>query len=299
MSNQLKGVLMAAGSAGLWGLMGIFTRVLSAADYTSLEVAYLRCLLTGIGLLAFHGLLHPQVLRTDRRGAGISLLFGALTYTIGFLSYAFSVQRIPVAMAAVLSFMSPVWVCLIGLVVFKDRIAPRQMAAIALCLLGAVLITNLLGVQDMRFDLLGMVAAVLNGLGVALQLLVPRYFAKCVQRDTMLAYGFLGAAAVLGLFADHGRILRSLSGPGGLTIAANILMLCVFCTLVGNLFVLHSASYIGPAASSTLSALEVVVSTVVGVLLFRETLSPAQLLGGVIIVTASLGMELRKVPETV
>lgn len=299
MPERLKGILLASTGASLWGLMGIFTRTLGDAGYGSVEIAYLRCLLAGIGLMAFYAVKNPQVLRVDKGGLCISLLFGAVTFSVGFLSYAFALQRIPVAMAAVLSFMSPVWVCLIGRVVFRDRIAPRQMAAIALCLLGAVLITNLLGVQDMRFDLLGMAAAVLNGLGVALQLLVPRYFAQRVQRDAMLAYGFLGAAAVLGLFAGHGRILRSLAGPGGITVAASILILCVFCTLVGNLFVLHSASYIGPAASSTLSALEVVVSTAVGVLLFHETLSPTQLLGGVIIVTAALGMELRKVPETV
>lgn len=292
MSNQLKGVLMAAGSAGLWGLMGIFTRVLSAADYTSLEVAYLRCLLTGIGLLAFHGLLHPQVLRTDRRGVGISLLFGALTYTIGFLSYAFSVQRIPVAMAAVLSFMSPVWVCLIGLAVFKERIQARQAVSIGCCLLGAVLITNLLGSRDLRFDPLGMLGGVMNGVGIAMQVSVPRYFADRYSRDTMLTYGFAGAAGFMALFADHGKILRSFTAPGGLAVLGSVLALGIPCTLIANICFVKSSCYIKPAATCILAALEVVVSTVVGAVMFRETLTPVQLLGGVIIVAASLGMEL-------
>lgn len=291
MSNRLKGIIMAAGSAGLWGLMGIFTRSLSAADYTSLEVAYLRCLLTGIGLLIFHGIRDPQVLRVERRGIGISLLFGALTYTCGFLGYAFAVQRIPVAMAAVLSFMSPVWVCLIGLVVFRERVLKKQALSIAFCILGAVMITNLLG-GELRFDLLGILGALLNGVGIAAQVSVPRYFADRYQRDTMLTYGFVGASALMALFADHSKILHSFTGPGGLEVLGSVLALGIPCTLIANICFVKSSCYVKPTTTCILSALEVVVSTIVGVVMFQETLTPVQMAGAVIIVAASLGTEL-------
>jgi hypothetical protein len=35
---------------------------------------------------------------------------------------------------------------------------------------------------------------VVNGIGVALQILLPKFFAKDYGRDTLLVYGFLGAA---------------------------------------------------------------------------------------------------------
>lgn len=148
---------------------------------------------------------NPQVLRVGKQGVLTSIIFGVLTYTAGFLGYAFSIERIPVAMSAVLSFMSPVWVCLIGLVVFRERVQRKQVISIAFCLLGAVLITNLLGVQEMRFDMLGMLAAILNGVGIAAQVSVPRYFSGRYERDTMLTYGFLGASAFMALFVDHGK----------------------------------------------------------------------------------------------
>lgn len=291
MSDRLKGIIMAAGSAGLWGLMGIFTRSLSEADYTSLEVAYLRCLLTGVGLLVFHGVRDPRVLRVERKGILISLLFGALTYTCGFLGYAFAVQRIPVAMAAVLSFMSPVWVCLIGLVVFRERVRGKQAVSIVFCILGAVMITNLLG-GALRFDALGILGALLNGVGIAAQVSVPRYFAGRYRRDTMLTYGFLGASALMALFADHGKILRSFTAPGGLEVLGCVLALGIPCTLIANICFVKSSCYVKPTTTCILSALEVVVSTIVGVALFRETLTPVQMAGAVVIVAASLGTEL-------
>lgn len=297
MNNRVRGILMAAGGAGLWGLMSIFSRVLSAADYTSLEIAYVRCLIAGVGLALINGRKDSAILRVSRRGIVTSLLFGAVTYTVGFLSYAYSVERIPAAMTAVLSFTSPIWTCLIGLVVFREKVRGKKIFAIICCLFGAALITNLIGAQELRFDLLGMGAAVMNGVGIALQVCVPRYFEKQYRKDTMLTYGFLGAAGFMALFVDHGKILGSFSGPGGLQVLASVLALSVFCTLVANTIFVKSASYVEPATTTILSALEVVVGAIVGLLLFHETLSFLQIVGAVIIVGASLGMELAEKPS--
>ena len=296
MNHRMKGILMAAGGAGLWGLMSIFSRALNAADYTSLEIAYIRCLVAGIGLALIHWKKDPTILKVSGKGIITSLMFGAVTYTIGFLSYAYSVERIPAAMTAVLSFTSPIWTCLIGVLVFRERVRGKKIVAILCCLFGAALITNLIGAQNLRFDLLGMGAAVLNGVGIAFQVCVPRYFEKQYRKDTMLTYGFLGAAAFMALFVDHGKILSSFTGPGGMKILLSALALSVFCTLVANTIFVKSASYVEPATTTILSALEIVVGAVVGVLLFGEILSPVQIIGAVIIVAASLGMELAEKP---
>lgn len=301
MNNRMKGIIMAAGGAGLWGLMSIFSRVLSAADYTSLEIAYVRCLIAGIGLALINGKKDPSILRVSKKGIIISLIFGAVTYTIGFLSYAYSVERIPAAMTAVLSFTSPIWTCLIGLAVFRERVKGKKIFAIICCLIGAALITNLVGVQDLRFDLLGMGAAVLNGVGIAFQVCVPRYFEKQYRKDTMLTYGFLGAAGFMALFVDHEKIIGSFQSPGGMKVLLSVLALSVFCTLIANTIFVKSASYVEPATTTILSALEVVVGAIVGLVLFHETLTFLQIVGAVIIVAASLGMELaeKPVPEKI
>ena len=297
MNNRIKGIIMAAGGAGLWGLMSIFSRALNAADYTSLEVAYIRCLVAGIGLALINGKKDPSILRVGKDAVITSLLFGTVTFTIGFLSYAYSVERIPAAMTAVLSFTSPIWTCLIGVIVFHERVRGKKIFAIACCLLGAVLITDLLGAQELRFDLLGMGAAVLNGVGLALQVCVPRYFENRYRKDTMLTYGFLGAAGFMALFVDHGKIIGSFFGPGGVRVLLSALALSVLCTLVANTIVVKSASYVSSATTTILASMEIVVGSLVGLLLFHETLSFLQIVGAVIIVAASLGMELVEKPS--
>ena len=296
MNHRIKGIIMAAGGAGLWGLMSIFSRVLGAAEYTSLEIAYVRCLIAGIGLALINWKKDPAILRVSKRAVITSLLFGTVTFTIGFLSYAYSVQRIPAAMTAVLAFTSPIWTCLIGVFVFHERVGGKKIFAIACCLLGAVLITDLLGAQGLRFDLLGMGAGILNGVGLAIQVCVPRYFEKQYRKDTMLTYGFLGAAAFMALFVDHGKIIGSFFGPDGLKTLLSVLALCVLCTLVANTIVVKSASYVNSATTTILASMEIVVGAIVGLLLFGEMLTFLQIVGAVIIVVASLGMELAEKP---
>jgi hypothetical protein len=172
----------------------------------------------------------------------------------------------------------------------------QKIFAIICCLFGAALITNLVGARDLRFDLLGMGAAVMNGVGIAMQVCVPRYFEKQFRKDTMLTYGFLGAAGFMALFVDHGKIIGSFTGPGGMKVLLSALALSVFCTLVANTIFVKSASYVEPATTTILSALEVVVGAIVGLLLFREVLTAIQIVGAVIIVVASLGMELAEKP---
>ena len=81
MNHRIKGIIMAAGGAGLWGLMSIFSRVLGAADYTSLEIAYVRCLIAGIGLALINGRKDPSVLRVSKKGIVTALVFGAVILT--------------------------------------------------------------------------------------------------------------------------------------------------------------------------------------------------------------------------
>ena len=135
-------------------------------------------------------------------------------------------------------------------------------------------------------DLIGILAGILNGFGVALQIMIPRYFSKRLNKDTMLVYGFLGAAAIL-LFTTDFKSSSFAVNTGN--VIFNIFMTCVICTMVANVSFVKSTQYIGTTTSSILSALEVVVGAVAGFLILNESLSFLQIIGAVIVVCCALG----------
>lgn len=275
--------------ASLWGVMGIFVRGLSASGYSSYDIAFLRCLLAGIGFFLFKAITQPRVLTINLKGLCICFLYGILAYAMGFVCYGIAVERIPVAVATVLMFMSPVWVAVLGVLVFKEKLEKQTVLVILICILGAAMVADVFGSAGGSMDIIGILAGIVNGFGVALQIMIPRYFVKKYERDTMLVYGFLGAAVGLAFLTDFKTIGTSLQGAEAVSVIVSVLCLGLLCTMVANVSVVKATAYINTTTCSILSSLEVVVGAVVGILIFHESMSVFQVIGAVIVVCASLG----------
>ena len=85
----------------------------------------------------------------------ICLLYGAVAYSISFVSYSVAVSRIPVGVATVLMFMSPIWVAILGRFMFGEKLPKSKMVTILICLIGAVFVANLIGGGDIKLDGIG------------------------------------------------------------------------------------------------------------------------------------------------
>lgn len=287
--NSMKGMMLVILGASLWGVMGIFVRGLSASGYSSYDIAFLRCLLAGIGFFLFKAITQPRVLKINFKGLCICFLYGILAYAMGFVCYGIAVERIPVAVATVLMFMSPIWVVVLGVLVFKEKLGKQTVLVILICILGAAMVADVFGSAGGSMDIIGILAGIINGFGVALQIMIPRYFVKKYERDTMLVYGFLGAAVGLAFLTDFKTIGVSLQGAGAASVIVNVLCLGLLCTMVANVSVVKATAYINTTTCSILSSLEVVVGAVVGILIFHESMSVLQVIGAVVVVCASLG----------
>ena len=293
MSNRQKGVFMAVLCPCLWGLMGIFVREITGAGISVVGVSFFRCATSGLLLLLYFALRKPSALRTDWRGALTCACYGIVAYSVSFVTYSVSVSRIPVAVATILMFLCPVWVTLFSILLFRDRVDRQKVLAIAVCLCGAVLSADLLSVGAVRLDVLGMLMGILNGMGAAMQIVVPRYFSGRYSKDTMLVYGFLGAALALLVFLDPGEIVTAFQTTDApLKLGLNILVISAICTMVANVAFVKSTEYIDGTETSILSALEVVVGSLAGLLVYHEALKPLQVVGMVLVIAGSLSTQI-------
>lgn len=296
MNQRKKGILLAIITAVMWGIMGIFVRDLSGFQFSNIEISFFRCALAGAAYFIFLLATKPKALKIDLKGLIICIVYGAVAYSISFVSYSVAVSRIPVGVATVLMFMSPIWVAILGVVMFREKLEKRKILTIAVCFFGAVLVANLIGAGDIQLDGIGIFAGIVNGIGVALQILLPKFFAKNYDRDTLLVYGFLGAALVLAFGMDFTAVSSHIAATPTFNLIWDLFGIGILCTMVANVACVKSTQYVEATTTSILSALEVVVGTIVGFLVFHEHLTALQLLGAVIIVVGAIGSELRKNP---
>ena len=295
MKSKQKGIVLAIIAAFLWGIMGIFVRV-ARDSIGPLEISFFRCIITGLVFLAFLAVTKPSALHVSGKGLLICVLYGAVAYSLSFTTYSLSVTRLPVAVATILMYLSPVWVTLLSVIVFHDKPSKNGILAIVICLVGAVLSADLLSMGQIRLDPLGILMGIINGFGMALQILIPRYFADRYSKDTMLVYGFLGAALVLGFFVDFGQIGAALTADSRLEFLGAILMLSVLCTMVANISYVKSSDYITASESSILGALEVVVGSLAGFLVYHEQLKLLQFLGMVLVIGGAIISQMPEKP---
>ena len=182
MNQRSKGIVLAVTTAVMWGIMGIFVRDLSHNQFTNIEISFFRCALAGAAYFIFLLLTKPSALKVNIKGLVICVLYGAVAYSISFVSYSVSVSRIPVGVATVLMFMSPIWVVILGTVMFKEKLQKSKIVTIVICFIGAILVANLIGGGEIKLDAIGILAGIINGIGVALQILLPKFFAKEYER---------------------------------------------------------------------------------------------------------------------
>ena len=130
MSNRAKGISLAVITAVMWGIMGIFVRSLSQYQFTNLEISFFRCALAGGAYFLFLLFTKPSALKIDLKVLVICLIYGAVAYSISFVSYSVSVSRIPVGVATVLMFMSPIWVAILGRFMFGEKLEKKKMITI-------------------------------------------------------------------------------------------------------------------------------------------------------------------------
>ena len=292
MNNRTKGIALAIITAVMWGIMGMFVRDLSQYRFTNLEISFFRCGLAGGAYFVFLTFTNPSALKIDFKGVIICLLYGAVAYSISFVSYSVAVSKIPVGVATVLMFMSPIWVAILGRFMFREKLKKSKLVTIFICLIGAVLVADFVGSGEVRLNGIGILAGIINGVGVALQILLPKYFAKDYERDTLLVYGFLGAALVLLFGIDFRAISSHMGSTPLIPLIWNLFGIGILCTMVANVACVKSTQYVEATTTSILSALEVVVGTLVGFVVFHEHLTWLQMLGAVIIVIGAIGSEI-------
>ncbi len=105
-------------------------------------------------------------------------------------------------------------------------------------------------------------------------------------------YGFLGAALILMAGMDFHAVSAHMGNTPIGELLWNLFGIGILCTMVANVACVKSTQYVEATTTSILSALEVVVGTLVGFVVFHEHLTLLQMAGAVIIVLGAVGSEI-------
>jgi drug/metabolite transporter (DMT)-like permease len=271
-------------SAAAFGAMGIFGKLAYDEGATVGTLLATRFTLAAVLLWLVVG-----ARGVSRRDAGLALALGAVGYAAPAAGYFAALERLDASLLALLVYVFPVIVAVTAVVLRRERASRRTAGALALAVGGlAMVLAGAAGGLDPLGTLLGLATAVVYSAYV----LGSEGIAGRVAPLTLSTLVCTGAAATLtvaglaGGDLDPGSVSASgFAWLGGLAVVSTVGAIGLFFAGLRR---------VGPTAASILSTLEPVVTVGLAFVAFGESLGPAQLAGGALVLMAVLAIRTKK-----
>ena len=275
-----------------WGSMGIFVRKLTSYGFTSVQIVSIRI---SLAALVFAVLL----LVRNRAGFRISLRDLPLFLVLGFGSILFftvcyftAITMMPLSAAAILLYTSPVWIMLMSVLFFHEKLDRTKLLALALAFAGCVLVS---GISGGGIPLTGLLVGLGSGIGYGLYSILGTVALRKYSPYTVTAYSFLFAAAGTWLVCSPSDMIAKFSA------APDMAFLCLFSGLTALVtavipFLAYTLGLqtVEASRAGILATIEPMVATLIGILFFAEPLTVLSGLGILLILTAVILLNRKK-----
>ncbi|MGQ7261435.1 DMT family transporter [Vreelandella sp. V005] len=275
--------MLIALAALFWGISGGIAGILLDSGWDAAVVSFYRGF---VGLLFALGWLLLQ-----RGGHGLTsrpLWFWSVVAGLGvagnFTFYFLSIEHGSVAVAATLMYCAPVFVYLVSFALKLERPTAIKWLAIALVMVGVVLLTKLYAIGASGLSLMGVVTGLLAGLSYAMFIFGFKYATPHGSPSAILTIAFTVLALVLLLPADIPQAVSVINAPELLLFVALGILGAGLSFLLYVVGIKHAA----PALASMVAMVEPVTATLFGVAVLGESLGVIQMVGmGIILVTVT------------
>ena len=281
--QKLLAVSCAITTALVWGLMWYPFRHLHAAGFTTAATSLsVYIVATVIGVMIYR-----EVFRREARFEPILLILAFLYGWCNF-AYTWAVSEGEVMRVLLLFYLSPLWSALFSWLLLHERLSRIGWLVVALSLTGMVVILyrpGLFGGQFFsgRADWLALSGGISFALGNVLS--KKAHALPVALKSAMVWLGVAGCGLVSLLW--RGQLLNEmalLAEPDVL-----LIVLALGATLLATSIIsLHGLSILPATQVMTLMLLELVFAAISAYLLAGEAMRPQELIGGLLIASASL-----------
>lgn len=273
----------------LWGTMGLFVRPLTAMGYTRLHLVCVRAIVTVIVVGA-------AMLIRDRKAFKIKpshlwIFFGSGVVSILFFSYCYftTITLTDLSTACILLYTAPIFVMLISLPVFREKLSVAKVAALVLAFGGCLLVSGTGADLTTRALLLGLG----SGIGYGLYSIFTRLGTlRGYGPMTVTFYTFVFCTVGCLFISDVPAMCRVMAAQPG-SIPTLVLLGLVTSVLP---YLLYSWGLTGmePSRASIIASIEPVAATAFGIFVYSESLTLSSAIGIALVLCAIAVLSIKK-----
>ncbi|MDT8914827.1 EamA family transporter [Amycolatopsis sp. PS_44_ISF1] len=293
--HRERGAGLVLASALLFSTSGVLGKPVMLAGVSPEQAATLRIGIAGLLLLAGTALFAPRALKVRRGEWPTLLVYGLLGVAGTQLLYFIAASRIPVGIAILLDFTSPVLIALWVRLVRRTRLPRAMWGGIALAMAGLALVAQVW--KGVGLDPAGLLAGLGAGVCSAGYFLLGERAVAGRDPLGLVTWGMVIGAAVVGVVAPPWTVPWPLLaatvpfGPWLPPIGLLVLGVVLFSTVFPYLLSISALRHLPAPVASVLGLAEPVLATVLAWALLSEALTWPQILGAVILLGGAAAVQ--------
>lgn len=279
-THKPNGTLLILLAGIFWGSMGIFVRGLTdLAGFTSIQIVSIRLSVAALTFALILLIKDPKGFRINKKDIPLFLGLGFGSILFFTTCYFTAIRMMTLSIAAILLYTSPIWVMLMSLFLFHEKMTRNKLLALIVSFAGCVLVSGL-GSSENNMSLIGVLIGLGSGLGYGLYSILGTIALRKYSTYTVTTYTFV-TAAVGSLF------LCSLPDLWHkITVCPRKPYLFVFIVLTGLVtavipFLLYTLGLeqVEASRAAILATIEPMVATLIGIAVFHEYMTVLSAIG--------------------
>lgn len=273
----------------LWGCISLFLKPITAAGLSSLQVMMMRGLLSAFFMFIFLLIKDRKLLKIELKDLWMFFGTGIISLTFFSICYFKTILEVGTSIAVVLLYTSPIFVLLMSVVLFKEKINLRKILALIMTFAGCILVAGIIGGGQNRLSAKGFLVGLGAGLGYALYSIFSRYALKKYNALTVTFYTFLFSGLSSLPFVHVEQIPECMN----VKVCIFIVGISLVCTVLPYIFYTLGLTGLETGKAAILVTVEPLVGTLVGFLIWKEEVSVLKIIGIVLIFVSVvlLGLE--------
>lgn len=283
MNGKTRPVLAIMAAASLWGFIGLFSYILMFYGFSPVQVIAVRTIAGALFMTAFLLVRSPTLLKINLRDIWMFIGTGIISVVLFNLFYLTTFTLSSLSVAVMLLYTAPVFVMLLSLLLFKERLTFSKILALCSTISGCLFLSGML-TGSWQCPPEAFFTGILSGFGYALYSIFSKYALVKYNSATISVWTFYMASLPLLPFCQADVMLTAFALiPETAGAAAGI---SILCTVLPYLLYTYGLKYVEAGYASILAMLEPVVGCLTGLLLLGETFTSAKAAGFFFILAA-------------
>lgn len=267
-----------------WGSMGIFVRRLTDYGFSSIQIVAIRVTLAALIFCILLLIRDPAGFRISVKDIPLFLGLGFGSILFFTVCYFTAITMMPLSTAAILLYTSPIWIMLMSVLFFREKLTGRKLLALVLAFAGCVLVS---GISGEGMTLPGLLVGLGSGIGYGLYSILGTVALRRYSPFTVTTYTFVFAALGSWLICRPAEMLAKFAAAPDLP---GLVFFCFLTALVTAVipFLAYTLGLqtVEASRAGILATVEPLVATLIGVAVFSEPLTLLSGLGILLILAA-------------